>query len=172
MDNSFSFFLPTNIMSARPSHPSAKLTAADNLKVPELEPSSYRRPVASVRSATLSATPSPPDPAAPEPGPSKLAARTSSKRSRTFHDTVNASPSAQTPNDDHDGIPNSKKAKTNGPHPDPDISGMRSSDVEPMGIDDEYLNKTDPTADIKTFFRALPQVPGQAKKRMSCILCA
>ncbi|KAH9079317.1 hypothetical protein EDB83DRAFT_2341920 [Lactarius deliciosus] len=144
-------------MSARPSHtinPSAPLTAADNAS--ELEPSSYRRP------PTLSATPSPPDPAAPEPGPSKLAARTSRKRS----------PSAQTPNDDLDGIPNSKKAKTNGPHPDPDISGMHSSDVETMGIDGEPLNKTDPTADIKTFFRALPQVPGQAKKRMSCILCA
>lgn len=41
-----------------------------------------------------------------------------------------------------------------------------------MGMDGESLNKTDPTADIKTFFRALPQVPGQAKKRMSCILCA
>ncbi|KAH9048196.1 hypothetical protein EDB84DRAFT_330541 [Lactarius hengduanensis] len=49
---------------------------------------------------------------------------------------------------------------------------MHSSDVETMGIDGESLNKTDPTADIKTFFRALPQVPGQAKKRMSCILCA
>ncbi|KAF8258253.1 hypothetical protein EI94DRAFT_1708159 [Lactarius quietus] len=35
---------------------------------------------------------------------------------------------------------------------------------------DEKLNKSDPTADIKYFFTAVPRVPGQPKGRMRCNL--
>ena len=37
---------------------------------------------------------------------------------------------------------------------------------------DERLNKSDPTADIKAFFTAVPHVSGQPKGRMKCNLCA
>ncbi|KAH8982261.1 hypothetical protein EDB92DRAFT_1894562 [Lactarius akahatsu] len=113
---------------------------------------------------------------APSLMPSDLVpARTSCKRP---HDVaVNKPPSVLTLNDDCDGVLNSKKAKTQA-RPDTDTDTGMHSDVEVMDIDDvddphdETLNKTDPTADIKAFFTALPRVPGQAKQRMSCNLCA
>ena len=37
---------------------------------------------------------------------------------------------------------------------------------------DERVNKSDPTADIKAFFTAVPRVSGQPKGRMKCNLCA
>ncbi|KAH9009351.1 hypothetical protein EDB84DRAFT_1571258 [Lactarius hengduanensis] len=183
-----SFFFP-NTMSARPSrtiYPSAKLTA-DNAG--ELELTSHRRAVASAASvvqhrppdspASTTVKPTPPNSdnaPAPSLTPSDLApARTSCKRP---HDVaVNKPPSVPTLNDDRDGVLNSKKAKTQA-RPDTDTDTGMHSDVEVMDIDDvddprdETLNKTDPTADIKAFFTALPRVPGQAKQRMSCNLCA
>ena len=46
--------------------------------------------------------------------------------------------------------------------------------IEIDDLDDpltERLNKTSPTADIKTFFTLVPQVPGQNKVHMQCKLC-
>ncbi|KAH8983923.1 hypothetical protein EDB92DRAFT_2036906, partial [Lactarius akahatsu] len=175
-----SFFSP-DTMRPRPSrtiYPSTKLTA-DNAG--ELELTSHHRAVASAASivqhrppdspASITVKPMPPNSDnAPAPSlmPSDLVpARTS----------FNKPPSVLTLNDDCDGVLNSKKAKTQA-RPDTDTDTGMHSDVEVMDIDDvddphdETLNKTDPTADIKAFFTALPRVAGQAKQRMSCNLCA
>jgi hypothetical protein len=37
---------------------------------------------------------------------------------------------------------------------------------------DEPLNKSDPTADLKYFFTLAPRLPGQSKTRMKCYLCS
>jgi hypothetical protein len=52
--------------------------------------------------------------------------------------------------------------------PDPSITELDDID-DP---NDEPLNRTDATADIKRFFMPAPRVPGQPKKRMKCDLCA
>ena len=36
---------------------------------------------------------------------------------------------------------------------------------------DERLNRSDPTADIKFFFSPVPRLQGQSKRRMKCNLC-
>src|SRR6266702_5057247 len=52
-------------------------------------------------------------------------------------------------------------------------SGVGITDIDDVAdARDEFLNKTDPTADIKAFFKALPHVPGRPKSHMSCNLCA
>jgi hypothetical protein len=38
--------------------------------------------------------------------------------------------------------------------------------------EDEPLNRSDPTADLKYFFTPTPRLPGQAKVRMRCYLCS
>jgi hypothetical protein len=46
--------------------------------------------------------------------------------------------------------------------------------IEIDDIDDwknEWLNKSNPTADIKEFFVGTPRMPGQDKARMLCKLC-
>jgi hypothetical protein len=52
--------------------------------------------------------------------------------------------------------------------PDPPINELDDID-DP---NDEPLNRTDATANIKRFFMPAPRVPGQPKKRMKCDLCA
>ncbi len=55
-------------------------------------------------------------------------------------------------------------------------SGLQTN-ISIISIDDvddlqtEWLNKTNPTADIKEFFSVMPCVPGQDKVRMQCKLC-
>ena len=104
-------------------------------------------------------------------------AQTSCKRPRASQFTVNVPPYAQTLNDDHDDILNLKKAQTNGPRSDLYTSGRHSgvgiTDIDDVAdARDEFLNKTDPTVDIKAFFKTLPHVPGRPKSHMSCNLCA
>ncbi len=67
-------------------------------------------------------------------------------------------PYAPTLNDNHDDILNLKKAKTNGPRSDLYTSGRHSgisiTDIDDVAdAHDEFLNKTDLTADIKAFFK-------------------
>src|SRR6266702_3971152 len=143
---------------------------------------SQRRPAISPASHTLLYPgPIPPDSdntSAPSLTPFDLApARTSCKRPRASQFTVNVPPYAQTLNDDHDDILNLKKAKTNGPRSDLYTSGRHSgvgiTDIDDVAdARDEFLNKTDPTVDIKAFFKTLPHVPGRPKSHMSCNLCA
>jgi hypothetical protein len=51
------------------------------------------------------------------------------------------------------------------------------ADVSIISIDDvdhaqvEPLNKTDPSANVKEFFKFLPLAPGQEKRRVQCKLC-
>jgi hypothetical protein len=52
--------------------------------------------------------------------------------------------------------------------PDPPINELDDID----NPNDEPLNRTDATVDIKRFFTPAPRVPGQPKKRMKCDLCA
>lgn len=174
----FSFFDTLNIMSNRPTcprRPSAKLTA-DNAG--ELERSSHRCVVASSifftqrRPATSSASflpdTTPPDSdnsPAPSLTPPKLAqTRTSCKRPQASHDSDGNNPS---PFNEHNGT---KKTKTNDVSTDFDGPGMDNDGVHDPH--EESLNKTNPTADIKAFFKPLPRVPGQLKSRMSCTLCS
>ena len=51
--------------------------------------------------------------------------------------------------------------------PDPSITELDDID-DP---NDEPLNRTDATANIKRFFMPAPRMPGQPKKRMKCDLC-
>ena len=72
-----------------------------------------------------------------------------------------------------DNAPEPKKAKTTSDQPatglQADISIISIDDVEEL--QNERLNKNDPTADIKEFFTALPAVPGHGKGRVLCKLC-
>lgn len=169
-------------MSNRPTcalRPSAKLTADSAVK---LELSPHHRAVASAdsvtqrRLATSSASSlpdlTPPDFAnSPAPSltpPDMAQTRTSSKRPQASHDASNVL--------SFDGDVGMKRARTNGTPSDLDASGMLHRDVQAMDIDsvdlcEESLNKIDPTADIKAFFKAVPRMPGQPKPRMSCTLC-
>ena len=50
-----------------------------------------------------------------------------------------------------------------------DVSIILIDDVDDP--QDEHLNKTDPTADIREFFIAVPPGPGETKTCMKCNLC-
>jgi hypothetical protein len=51
-----------------------------------------------------------------------------------------------------------------------DVSIISIDDVDDP--QDELVNKTDPSADIREFFITLPLAPGQEKRRVRCKLCA
>ncbi|KAH9162653.1 hypothetical protein EDB89DRAFT_1913142 [Lactarius sanguifluus] len=174
-------------MSFRPAStrkilPTAKLRAEN---AGNLELTSHRRAVA-VASAGLASTPQPSSPV-PEPfvsttptdvnvepsspGPGPVPTQTSTKRpgQLSSHSTLDT--------DDNAGIavdvPKAKKLKKT---PGQLTTGLQT-DVSIIEIDDvddlqnERLNRTDPTADIKAFFTAVPHVLGQNKERMRCNLC-
>src|SRR6266404_4797957 len=63
-----------------------------------------------------------------------------------------------------------KKAKTVS---DASLAETKASiaEITEISDDDEHLNKTDLTADIKEFFTSMPCVLGQNKRRMKCNLC-
>jgi hypothetical protein len=65
--------------------------------------------------------------------------------------------------------PQAKKSKKNPVPLQNDASIIEIDDVD--DLKSERLNKSDPTADIKEFFIALPPPPGQEKGRMQCKLC-
>jgi hypothetical protein len=157
----------------RARRPSAKLTA-DNAGELELSSRSVmasavsviqRRPATSSASFLPDTLPDSDNSPAPSLSLSDLAqTRTSCKRPQAFHDSDGNNTS---PFNEHNGT---KKAKTSDPSTDLDGPG---TDID--GVDDrheESLNKTDPSADIKAFFKPLPRVPGQPKPRMSCTLCS
>ena len=80
--------------------------------------------------------------------------------------------------DDHPAPnPKAKKVKKSVESTNEGITGLHA-DVSIISIDDvddprdERLNKTDPTADIREFFIAVPPGPGETKTRMKCNLCA
>ncbi|KAH8979532.1 hypothetical protein EDB86DRAFT_2835865 [Lactarius hatsudake] len=184
-------------MSPRPVRkiiPSAKLTA-DNAG--NLELTSHRMAIASASVAStapqLSRTPatssplpesSPPPPTdtedASSPAPHLAQARTSSKRPSyatiKSHDSVITVSS--TTSDDTSEIalmpPKLKRPKTSPIDREPevhtDFSIIDIDDIEDP--EDERLNKLHPSADIKYFFTVLPRLPGQAKQRKKCNLCA
>ena len=71
-----------------------------------------------------------------------------------------------------DEAPNAKKAKpaqVAATGLQSDVSIIEIDDVE--GIQDERLNKSDATADIKEFFTPVPCLPGDDKERVRCDLC-
>ena len=62
-----------------------------------------------------------------------------------------------------------KKAKISPPSGVDDVSIINIDDIQDP--EDEPLNRSDPTADLKFFFTPTPRLPGQAKGRMRCYLC-
>ncbi len=186
-------------MSTRPARKlirTAKLTA-DNAG--ELKLASHRRAIASAKasasapltapqlnsSSFLSSSPlppsSPPPPTDTEDASSSVAemsvARISSKRpsynpiksSRSHDSIMTVSSSASNDIPDAALAPKLKRPKlTVSPgHQEPEVPIINIDDIE-----DEQLNKSDPTADIKYFFTKVPHVPGQVKRRLRCNLCA
>ncbi|KAH9166752.1 hypothetical protein EDB89DRAFT_1905937 [Lactarius sanguifluus] len=185
-------------MSTRPVRkifPTAKLTA-DNAG--ELELASHRRAIAAsvpfvAPQPKPPATSSPLPESSPESPPpltdveddSSPAAdlsqtRSSSKRpsqdvikSLHSHDSI-ITVSSTASDDAPDTARKFKKSKT------AVSSGAQDahSDVSVINIDDigdpedERLNRSEPTADIKHFFTILACLPGQTKRRMKCNLCA
>ena len=173
-------------MSFRPARkifPPARYTT-DNA---ELElPSCRRAPVPSQPTSTPSMTSSLPPSSSPPPltdTEDDLPAPRSSKR--RLHDPIKSTLSndsiitVATSADDTDAdtpnmAQNPKKAKVNAPgdQGEPsEISVINIDDIQDP--DDERLNKSQPTADIKRFFVA-HLCPGQTtgKPRMKCTLCA
>jgi hypothetical protein len=166
-------------MSSRPTCarlPSAKLTAdnAGELELSSHPSHSVVAPAASVtqrRQATLSASFLPDtmpldsdNSPAPILTPSNWSqTRTSCKRPQASHDSDGNN---TTPFKEDNGT---KKAKTSDLSTDLEDSGMDINDIDDRH--EEFLNKTDPSADIKAFFKPL-RVPGQPKLRMSCTLCS
>ncbi|KAH9013230.1 hypothetical protein EDB85DRAFT_2158375 [Lactarius pseudohatsudake] len=160
----------------------AKLSAEN---AGNLELTSHRRAV-TVTSVGLASTPQP-SPPVPEPfasttptdfdeessfpGPGPVPTQTSTKRpgQLSSHSTLDMVDDAGVAVD----VPKAKKLKKT---PRQLTTGLQA-DVSIIEIDDvdnlqnERLNRTDPTADIKAFFTAVPCVPGQNKERMWCNLC-
>lgn len=169
--------------------PTFKLTA-DNAG--ELELASHRRVVA-VASASASAALTAPEPiSSPLPGSSPYPQTDTEDASSPAADTSQARSSSKRPyrtaqgslsldsvivlsptsSDVPDGAPKTKKPKASLASGDQDTSQISIIDIDDTeDPQDERLNKSDPTADIKYFFTAVPRVPGQAKRRMRCILC-
>ncbi|KAH9027109.1 hypothetical protein EDB85DRAFT_1976911 [Lactarius pseudohatsudake] len=177
--------LKSFIMSPRPARkilPTAKLTAEN---AANLELTSHRRAVA-VASGCLAASPQPSSPVSASvsepftsttpadvdvesssPGPAPT--RTSTKRpgQLSSHGTLDTDDDAAAAED----VPKAKKLKrTPGQGLQTDVSIIEIDDVD--DLQNERLNKTDPTADIKAFFTAVPRIPGQNKVRMQCGPCA
>ena len=75
-----------------------------------------------------------------------------------------------------EAAPTAKKTKTLPPSEQAPLLVLTDSSI--IDIDDiddprdEWLNKNDPTADIKYFFSPVPRIPGQNKRRMKCNVCA
>ncbi|KAH9019409.1 hypothetical protein EDB84DRAFT_1566079 [Lactarius hengduanensis] len=184
-------------MSPRPSRkiiPTAKLTA-DNAG--ELELSSHRKAVASASAASkvpppisLSTSSPLPDSSPPPQTDTDDAlslatdlseVRSSSKRpSQAIRSSLSLDSitvlSHTTSDAGDDNTPKSKKTKTSPAsgvqepsHILPDVSIIEIDDID--NPQDERLNKSDPSADIKFFFTTVPRLPGQAKRRMKCNLC-
>jgi hypothetical protein len=148
-------------------------------------------PLATRPSSTPATTPSLPPESSPYPptdteDDTTDSARRSSKR--TSHDTIKStlsndsvitiatSDDTDADADAHNKVRNPKKAKTSAMLGDQAIQGEHSDisiiDIEDIkDPDDERLNKSEPTADIKHFFTAIPSLPGQTKRRMKCTLC-
>jgi hypothetical protein len=118
---------------------------------------------------------------APAPAPRRLAppTRVSAKRPRNpfiLHSDTDTDPEIVL---DEDPVPKpkAKKAKKASDQGAPAASQLHG-DASIITIDDiddprdERLNKTDPTADIREFFVAVPPGPGETKSRMKCNLCA
>ena len=167
-------------MSTRPFRtikPTAKL-AEDNAG--DLELTSHRRAHAAA-SANSAPPPAPASssPRAPstdfdvESSPDPPPTRTSTKRPHAwpiFHNSHSLSANNDDASDSPDEAPIAKKSKpvaTTGLQS--DVSIIEIDDVE--GIQDEQLNKTDATADIKEFFTPVPCLPGDDKERVKCDLC-
>jgi hypothetical protein len=118
---------------------------------------------------------------APRPPPHRLGppSRAPAKRPRNpfvLHSDTDTDPEVVV---DEDPVPRpkAKKAKKAKKASDQDTSQLHA-DSSIITIDDiedprdERLNKTDPTADIREFFVAVPPGPGENKPRMKCNLCA
>lgn len=158
---------------------------ADNLEL-----TSHSRAIASVSAAStapeLASSPLPgssPPPQTDTEDTLSLAAdssqaRSSSKRpshaiqaSLSVNSVIVVSPT--TSDDAPPTAPKTKKPKTSltsGNQEDSQVSIIDIDNVEDP--QDERLNKSDPTADIKYFFTLVPRLPGQSKGRMKCNLCA
>ena len=164
-------------MSVRPIRkikPTAKL-AEDNAG--DLELTSHRRAHAA---ASANAAPSPASPS-PDPstdfyvesspdGPDPPPYRTSTKRPHALRNSLTLSDGDFS--DVPDAAPSAKKAKPttkSAAGPPSDVSIISIDDVD--NPQDEPLNKSDPTADIRNFFSDVPRAPGQDKDRMQCKLC-
>ena len=172
-------------------YPMAKLTA-DN--VGELELTMHRRAVASA-SAALTAPPPNSSSPFPESSPPPLTntddATTDSLQVQTVRSLTKRCSEAissllsldsiiilslTTSDDGPIAAPTSKKTKTS-PSSCQELSHVLA-DSSIIDIDDindpreERLNKSNPTADIKYFFSAVPHIPGQSKRWMKCNLCA
>jgi hypothetical protein len=156
--------------------PTAKLTAEN---AGDLVLTSHRRAVASASEAApppqqnrLSSPVSPTAELLPDTAPT----RTSTKRPHAHpisHDPLIINNDADT-TDVPEDAPKAKKPKTTPGQP---ARGLQT-DVLIISIDDvedlqsERLNKSDPTADVKEFFTAMPRAPGQDKGRTLCKLCS
>jgi hypothetical protein len=181
-------------MASRPARriiPTAKLTA-DNAG--ELELTSHRRAVASATETLnppqIPAQASSPLPASSPPPSTESEdalstadlsqARSSSKR--TSDNAITSSPSldsvisvSSSDSNAPDPVRKPKKVKrtttmpSGDPEGPPDGSVIDVDDIDDP--EDERLNRSDPTADIKHFFTAIPRIPGQSKGRMRCELC-
>jgi len=148
-------------MSPRPVRtirPSSKLGAGNAAHL-EL---SYQRSAIKLARATTTNDLSPPSQITtkwPRPQPN-----TGYSESSSTNDADTTDVPLQTPS-----VPALKKAKTT-IDANPAETNVSITEISDESDDDrseiEHLNKTDPTADIKTFFTAVPSVPGQNKQRM------
>ncbi|KAH9012497.1 hypothetical protein EDB85DRAFT_1900322 [Lactarius pseudohatsudake] len=172
-------------LSPRPTRniqPTAKLSAEN---AGSLELTSHRRAVAS---ASLAAAPTPLLPVSestptgsessdePSSSPDPVSAQTTKqpkKQPRAIPPAVgdNQGDDGNT-TDVPDDAPAAKKVKTTSGQAiglQADISIISIDDVD--NLENERLNKSDPTADLKEFFSAMPPLPGQEKGRMLCKSC-
>jgi hypothetical protein len=176
-------------MSTRPPQkivPTAKL-AADNAG--DLELTSHRRAVVCASVAFTDPQPncssplpgsSPPPQTdvddAPSPAPDSSQGQSSTKRpsqsvksSLSLDSVIIVSPT--TSDDAPDVAPKTKKPKNSQALGDvhADISVIDIDDIE--NPQDEPLNRSNASADIKQFFTVVPRLPGQVKGCMRCNLC-
>lgn len=124
----------------------------------------------------LSGSTAPKDFVAESLSPDPVPTRTSTKRPLAQHDPLIIDNDTDTTDVPEDAQKQKKPKKTPG-QVGQHATGLQT-DISIIEIDDvddprnEWLNKTHPSADIKQFFVAVPRVPGQAKGRMQCKLCA
>ncbi|KAH9006048.1 hypothetical protein EDB84DRAFT_1447613, partial [Lactarius hengduanensis] len=174
IDHVDSFVAPTHLQHSA----TAKLSAEN---AGSLELTSHRRAVAS---ASLAAAPTPLLPVSestptglessdePSSSPDPVSARMT-KQPRAIPPAVsdNQGDDGNT-TDVPDDAPAAKKVKTTSGQAiglQADISIISIDDVD--NLENERLNKSDPTADLKEFFSAMPPLPGQEKGRMLCKSC-